>query len=141
MWVVFLAKGGRVLGKTVDQSCRDFNFWDPSLFPGAAVYSSVKTDGFCAGSEPGFCFSSPMLRRWKAGRGAICAVSGRGREQFCLLHDEFFGAVLREQSSVRRGGVVSSGAVVREQSSTRRVGDSSGRVAREQHFRRVGVVG
>ena len=42
----FLAKGGRVLRKTVDQRCPDFQILDPSLLPGASVSSSVKTDGF-----------------------------------------------------------------------------------------------
>ena len=42
----FLAEVARVLGKTVDQSCLDFNFLDPSLLPGAAVSSSVKPDVF-----------------------------------------------------------------------------------------------
>ena len=80
--------------------------------PGAAVSSSVKPDVLCAGSDPGFCFSSPMARRWKAGRRS----PSRGqreettrfivREQSCPLHDESSGAVVREQSSVRRVGVV-----------------------------------
>ena len=43
------------------------------------------------------------------------------REQSCPLHDEFSGAVVREQSSVRRGGD-SSGRVAGEQSSVPRVG-------------------
>ena len=46
----FLAKGGRVSGKTVDQRCPDFKCLDPSLLPGASVSSSVKTDGFCPGA-------------------------------------------------------------------------------------------
>ena len=43
----FLAKGGRVSGKTVDQRCLDLKFADHPLLPGASVSSSVKTDGFC----------------------------------------------------------------------------------------------
>ena len=71
----FLAKGGRVPGKTVDQRCPDLNFDDPSLLPGASVSSSVKTDGFCSGAAgPVFCSLSPAFlecsavgRRWKSG--------------------------------------------------------------------------
>ena len=52
----FLAKGSRVLGKTVDQRCPDFNFLDPSLLTGASVSSSLKTDCFCPGAAgPVFC--------------------------------------------------------------------------------------
>ena len=63
----FLAKGDRVLGKTVYQRCPDFNFFDPSLLPGASVSSSVKTDGFCSGAAgPVFCSLSPafLLEIW-----------------------------------------------------------------------------
>ena len=71
----FLAKGGRVSGKTVDQICPDFKFLDPSLLPGASVSSSVKTDGFCSGAAgPVFCSLSPAFlecsavgRRWNSG--------------------------------------------------------------------------
>ena len=65
----FLAKGGRVSGKTVDQRCPGLRFFDPSLLPGASVSSSVKTDGFCSGAAgPVFLFSvscfSGMLCGW-----------------------------------------------------------------------------
>ena len=71
----FLAKKGRVSGKTVDQRCPDLKFLDPSLLPGASVSSSVKTDGFCSGAAgPVFCSQSPAFlecsavgRRWKSG--------------------------------------------------------------------------
>ena len=63
-----------------------------------------------------FFFSSPMVRRWKAGRKSpsrcdpLCGQRERTtrlivREQSCLLHDESSGAVVREQSSVRCGAV------------------------------------
>ena len=71
----FLAKGGRVSGKTVDERCPGLRFLDPSLLPGASVSSSVKTDGFCSGAAgPVFCSLSPAFlqcsvvgRRWKCG--------------------------------------------------------------------------
>ena len=116
----FLAKGGRVLGKTVDQRCPDSKIVDPSLLSGAAGSTSVKTDVFM---DPGLCFSSPVVRRWKAGvRGcpSRCDTpsgpregtmrSGQ-REQSCLRQNGFCppetsGALVREQSSLRRVGVV-----------------------------------
>ena len=121
-WLVgsFLAKGGRVLGKTVDQRCPESKIVDPSLLSGAAGSTSVKPDVFM---DPGLCFSSPVVRRWKVGvRGcpSRCDTlsgpregtmrSGQ-REQSCLRHDGFCppetsGALVREQSSLRRVGVV-----------------------------------
>ena len=76
----FLAKGGRVSGKTVDQICSDFKFLDPSLLPGASVSSSVKTDGFCSGAAASvFLFSvscfSGMLCGWQTMEFRITRIS------------------------------------------------------------------
>ena len=76
----------RALGKKVDQSCPDFQFFDPSLLPGAVVSTSVEPR---LGSRPLFFLT--RVRRWKAGirespsRCDPCAVSGRGQ---CVLKCE-----------------------------------------------------
>ena len=136
----FLAKGGRVSGKTVDLRSPDFKILDPSLLPGASVSSSVKTDGFCSGAAgPVFCSLSPAFlecsavgRRWKSGLresrlrlDGLPAVNGEFDLQRVVTQEEL---VKRDTppGAMRGGGVHCCGFALERANFADRAGASPG---------------